>query len=241
MADKYGIPEGGNNGEWSAKYWKNNKSKMLWTSVYISVGVAGWPSDLRKTATAVVFAESGGHPYIYNTYKKGHFGLFQISRSAWPDFFKGNSEQWTDPVANARQAYKVYKQQGWGAWEGYTNGDYKQYLDADDSGTGLKEDPISGGVEDVVDPISDALTSMDFLKGAWESVTTPAFWMRVGYGVTGVALLVGGLMLIVRSSPAVVGATEKLTSVVPGGAALKGAKAGSTGSAGSAGKAGAAA
>lgn len=229
MADKYGIPEGGDPYPGKVKYLAGNKRKLTARELLQVMKDAGWPEESRTLAAAVAFAESGGSPFIYNTHKEGHFGLFQISRSAWPEFFAGGSDQWADPVANAKKALEIKKKQNWKAWEGFTNGNYKKYNDevagaaldelrgrpfgggllGDIKEKGLKAvlgsaynaitDAAAGAVEDTVSGVADA-TGLDVLSDVWESLTTPAFWMRVAYGVTGVALIAGGLFLIVKNT-----------------------------------------
>jgi len=132
--DKYGIPQpGGNNGPYAAHKWKGINYTLPWQELMASIALAGWPQDKWGMAGAVAAAESGRNPFIYNTYKQGHFGLFQISRAAWPDFFaesKDGGMDWVSPIRNAEYGYKIYKKQGWGAWEGKTNGGYLAYYPA---------------------------------------------------------------------------------------------------------------
>lgn len=249
MADKYGIPAGGDPYPGKVKYLGNNKRALTARELLQVLKDAGWPEKSRTLAAAVCLAESGGKPFIYNTYKRGHFGLFQISRSAWPEFFAGDSDQWADPVANARQALKIKNQQGWKAWEGYTNDRWHKYRNevADAALDELRGRPFGGGLlgdiyenglsetiggaadaigdaaEGVVENTSDAL-GLDILSDVWEQLTKPAFWMRVAYGLTGVVLIAGGLFLIVRNTPAVKGAVSTVANVTPVGRVAKAAK-----------------
>jgi hypothetical protein len=225
----------------------------------------------------VVGAESGRNPFIYNTYKKGHFGLFQISRSAHPQFFApgGDGMKWIVPELNAREGYRIYQAQGWRAWEAHSKGlhlaylaqataassalrqklqrhagDKKEFLtslmrqetawkllgaagvsEADIAGVANQglADAIAGGAHAAADAtvgigssVADTMGDMaQVVTGAWTALTTPAFWMRVGYGALGVVLIAGGLLLIVRDRPAVQKTAKKIASVVPGGAAAK--------------------
>lgn len=130
MADEYGIPEGGNNGPYSAHTWGGHKLVLPWKELMAMIALAGWPQNDWGMAGAIAAAESSRQPFIYNTYKKGMFGLFQISRAAWPDFFAGGNKQWVAGTANAKQARIVFKKQGWKAWEAYTNGGYLAYYPA---------------------------------------------------------------------------------------------------------------
>lgn len=281
--DKYGIPPGGNNGPFIAKKWKGINYTLPWQELMACIALAGWPQDKWGMAGAVAAAESSRNPFIYNTYKKGHFGLFQISRSAWPAFFdesKDGGMDWVSPIRNAEQGYKIYKQQGWGAWEGKSNGGYlafypqamtaaadlqrktglhggdeKGYWNSlisqktfgymlkalDVSGAdiaavanqGLGEaiagaaDATASGVVDSGAAVASAVNdTFGWMPDLWTALTTPALWMRLGYGTLGVVLVAGGLFLIVRQRPAVQSAAKTVASVVPGGAALKAVKGG---------------
>jgi hypothetical protein len=243
VADKYGIPAGGDPYPGKVKYLGGN-TRMLGTRELLRVmSEAGWSKKERSIAVMVALAESGGSPFIYNTYKQGHFGLFQISRSAWPEFFAGGSDQWADPVANARQALAIKNKQGWKAWEGYTNDRYKKFANNVASGEldelrgrplgpgllgDIKEKGLSAVVGGAVDAVADtaagvvdsAASAVDVLGDAWEALTTPAFWMRVAYGAAGVVLLAGGLFLVVRNT----GAGRAVTSAVPVGRVAKAVK-----------------
>lgn len=130
--DKYGIPSGGNSGAYTIKWYGGNKLTLTWEELVASIALGGWPESKWAEAAATSAAESSRQPFIYNTYKKGHFGLFQISRSAWPDFFKpqGNQDDlaWLSPEENARQGYAIYQKQGWGAWQAHSNGAYAANL-----------------------------------------------------------------------------------------------------------------
>lgn len=241
MADKYGIPSGGDPYPGQVKFYKNNRKQLSWPQVLSALRAGGWPADLLDEAAAVVAAESDRHPYIYNTYKSGHFGLFQISRSAWKEFFALGSDAWTNPTANAAKGYSIYKKQGWGAWEGHGNAKYQAALKEMQSGGHLKESwnvEAPGLLDNIQDGLSDAVEGAtgldeigDVISGAWEAVTTPAFWMRVAYGATGVILVVGGLFLVVRNSPVAKKAAalgEKAVSAHPAGKAAVAAKKGSS-------------
>lgn len=281
--DKYGIPPGGNNGPFIAKKWKGITYTLPWQELMACIALAGWPQDKWGMAGAVAAAESSRNPFIYNTYKKGHFGLFQISRAAWPAFFdesKDGGMDWVSPIANAQQGYAIYKKQGWGAWEGKTNGGYLAFFPqamtaaadlqrktglhgGDEKGywnslvsqktfslilkaldvsgadiaavgtAGLGEaiggaaDATASGVVDSGAAVASAVNdTFGFLPDLWKALTTPALWMRVGYGTLGVILVGGGLFLIVRQRPAVQAAAKTVASAVPGGAALKAVKGG---------------
>lgn len=276
--DKYGIPQpGGNNGAWSAKKWKGLDYRLTWEETMAILALAGWPRDKWGLAGAVMSAESGRNPFIYNTYKQGHFGVFQISRSAWPEFFKEyDGMAWVAPWLNAKKAYEIYQKQGWKAWEGYTNGGYLAYFPAamtasanlgrklqvhpndekaflnslirqktvlavmgasgvtgqdiaDVAGKGLADaigaaaGATAEGTVAAGGAVADTVADMA-ITDIWKNLTTPALWMRLAYGVTGIALVVGGLYLIVQQTPVMKKSKSLAMAVIPGGKAATAAK-----------------
>lgn len=276
--DKYGIPAEGNTGAWAAHSW-GKPYQLSWEETIASVALGGWPQDKWAEAAATAASESGRNPFIYNTFKKGHFGLFQISRSAHADFFapSGEGMDWVTPWANSVEGYKVYKAQGWGAWEAHTNGTWlanyaqaktavaaykkkaggnlttayhqKVYrmktrqavvdaLAAGGAFNAVAADAITGGVAagaagaagGVVDAGAATAASINdtfgWLPDLWTAITTPALWMRLGYGGLGVVLVAGGLFMILRERPAVKKAASTVAGMVPEGAALKSVKGG---------------
>lgn len=131
--DKYGIPVGGNPGPaYVPKKWQGLNWTLTWEEMMAALYLGGWPQTLMGTAGAVSAAESSRNPFIYNTLKRGHFGLFQIGREQHPEFFSPNGDgmQWVSPVANAQKGYEIYKSQGWGAWSAKKSGAYLAYYPA---------------------------------------------------------------------------------------------------------------
>lgn len=242
MADKYGIPEGGDAYPGKIKYFKGQKYELQDVGIAVAVAEAGWPEKLIPEAVSVAIAESGGRPFVYNTYKQGHFGLFQISRSAWPAFFAGDSEDWAIPTRSAQQGYQIYQRQGWKAWQAsrlanlargrkaaadlkkLTAQKRAEYAKVVGTPLGnisdsLPENPLGEAVGDALTP-DWAGDVVAVVKDAYETVTSPAFWMRVAYGAAGVVLLAGGLFLIVRNTSA----ARTVASVTPVGRVAKAVK-----------------
>lgn len=261
--DIYGIPEGGNNSRatMTIRYFGGSAAnyQLTWSELIAAIAEGGWPQAKWAEAAAVAAAESDRKFLIYNTYKLGHFGLFQISRSAHSAFFTG--VDWVVPWSNAAEGYRIYKSEGWKAWEAHGNPAYLANLaqaraavaafkaaangrtgqaywrtlyrtrtleliwnaavagngqaasdmvgSAVAGGVGAGAGATADGVLASGDAVASTVGSMaQVVTGMWESLTTPAFWMRVAYGVTGVVLVAGGLFLMVRTSPAVAGATK---------------------------------
>lgn len=274
--DKYGIPPGGNTGAYVAKKFNGFDWTLTWDEVIASVALGGWPKSLWATAGAVCAAESSRNPFIYNTYKKGHFGLFQISRSDHADFFgsDGNSMVWLVPWENAKEGYSVYRSQGWGAWSAHTNGGYLAFLaqakaaaaaftakhgTTEDSwmkayrqgttdrifvayidgspgqvkpgvgqalagaiagaASGVANATVGAGqgaVSGMSDTVSTVAGMAQVVTGLWNSLTTPSLWMRLAYGVTGVALVAGGLYLVVSRTAVQQGVQQVIKSAAKG-------------------------
>ena len=79
---------------------------------------AGGPISQLPIAIAVALAESGGRVTAHNP--SGASGLWQLM----PFNQHGNPY---NPQQNAKDAVKVFKGSGWGAWTTYTSGAYKKY------------------------------------------------------------------------------------------------------------------
>lgn len=121
------IPPGGDPYPGKVKYEGGKPWVLSYEAVVASLALGGWPEKHWPKAAAVIAAESNRAPNIYNTYKAGHFGLMQISKSAHPGFFN-NDVSWMVPFLNAGEGYKIFQRQGWGAWEAATNGRYTGFL-----------------------------------------------------------------------------------------------------------------
>ena len=85
---------------------------------------AGFPESEWQTALKVAGAESGWNPRAVNNKNKNgtsDFGLFQIN-----SIHKPTAQEKTDPYANAKRAYKIWKDAGnkWRPWAAYNNGSY---------------------------------------------------------------------------------------------------------------------
>jgi hypothetical protein len=114
----------------------------LWRSI-------GGAANLAHLMGAIGKAESGGDPRAHNP--SGASGLWQILGLPFPgDPF--------NPTTNARMARSKYLSQGLGAWEAYTNGSYRQFMDGGGwlpPGTTIVNNS-TGGFERVVGPQDEA-------------------------------------------------------------------------------------
>ncbi len=220
-------------------------AKLTQKQIYALAIIVGVPKP--RLMAAVAMAESSGRTGVVNSI--GATGLWQINQPVWVKKYSKWTVKWLqNPINNAIAAKQVYKDQGVGAWEVYTSGAYKRFYDEDVSNASLKPSDLNltqsqfdaavEGMEGVLVGetegegwLEDELNTLDatgqFVISAWETLTTPAFWMRIAYGITGVTLIAGGLFLIVRNTPAVKSAAQSVKqagSVTPVGRATKVAK-----------------
>jgi hypothetical protein len=93
--------------------------------------LAGGPRGISHLMGAIGMAESGGNPKAHNP--SGASGLWQILGLPFP----GNP---FIPMTNARMAVSKWRSQGLGAWEAYTNGNYRQFM----AGGGSITEPVLG-------------------------------------------------------------------------------------------------
>jgi hypothetical protein len=82
----------------------------LWTQ-------AGGPAGAASLMAAIALAESGGNPSIVNSI--GASGLWQIHPAEPGDL---------NPLTNAQIAVRKFHSQGLAAWQAYTNGAYRRFL-----------------------------------------------------------------------------------------------------------------
>ncbi|MGW1680365.1 transglycosylase SLT domain-containing protein [Saccharopolyspora sp. NPDC002376] len=113
---------------------------------------AGFSGEDLQIAVAVALAESNGDPdaigdvSLQTDVFGPSVGLWQI-RSVNPghgnafDQAHRNASANTDPATNARNAYAIYREHGWGQWSTYTEGQYRRFVDRARSAV----QPASGG------------------------------------------------------------------------------------------------
>lgn len=82
---------------------------------------AGWSGKELGEAARIVECESQGHPDSYRE-DSSVYGLFQLWKGWW-DYYNFDFDKWSDPVANATLAHKVYNydiergQKAWNQWQ----------------------------------------------------------------------------------------------------------------------------
>lgn len=200
------------------------------SQVYAIAVSTGLPQP--KLMTAIAMAESSGRTNVVNPI--GCVGLWQINQ---PEHVKDHpswSKAWlSNPVNNARAAKVIYQAQGLEAWQSYTDGRFKQYMDSTAQGVGDIDplDPfglIKGNQgSDAVDLAGNAAGGLgdiaSFAAKAGNWISNPRNWLRIVYVMGGVALVVVGVSSLAR--PYVTKAANAATDVIPQGKALKAVKA----------------
>lgn len=220
--------------------------KLSQSQCYAVAVAAGLPDP--KLMAAIAMAESSGDTNVVNSI--GCVGLWQINQ---PVHVKANP-RWTvkwlqNPLNNAIAAKAILKSQGLGAWEVYTgpdgkgsDGPYKDHInqpiDTSVTTAGWLDplDIIPDGIDVIPSlPGMDALDAVgDALDRTADVLVNPQTWLRLAYGITGVVLIVGGLLLIVKNSSVVKQANENVKAVA---GMMPQAKAGKAAGAAKAGKA----
>lgn len=98
---------------------------------------AGFTPEQAKIAAAIAMAESAGRVRAHNDIAPDDsYGLWQINllydqaerRRRLGLAGVGSPDGLYDPLSNARAAYALFKEQGWGAWSVYNNGRYRDNL-----------------------------------------------------------------------------------------------------------------
>jgi hypothetical protein len=227
-------------------------AKLTQSQVYAIALAAGLP-DPKKMA-AIAMQESSGDTNVVNSI--GCVGLWQINQPVHVKSHPTWTVKWLqNPFNNAAAAKIILKTQGLGAWEAYTgpdgkgtDGPWRKYENERiDTNTTVDQaswiDPLDilpDGAEDKMrDKLGETIPGFgtvdaigDALAATADVLVNPKTWLRVAYGVTGVLLIVGGLFLIVRNTPAgkaTAGAVKKTADLAanytPVGRAVNTAKA----------------
>lgn len=187
-------------------------TKLNDSQVAAAVHVGGWTGeDQIVTATAIALAESGGvtdakgGPNTNGTYD---WGLFQIN-----DVHKPTDQEKSDPLANARRAYKIWVQAGhsFKPWATYNNGHYKRKLtDAQLAYGQIKADPSIEQRLKEGDTSTPKFGSIEkgspldnvggVVEGGFNALSKGIFGAVLNLAVVGVAvvLLILGVVILLR-------------------------------------------
>lgn len=115
---------------------------------------AGFPAAQIPTAVAVAMAESSGqiNSTNHNTNGTTDHGLWQINdvnlgAGGVANAYAGSI---SDPLANAKAAYAVWRSQGWTGWSTYNNDSYHKFfteaVSARNAATASTADQIAGAL-----------------------------------------------------------------------------------------------
>jgi hypothetical protein len=130
-------------------------------------------------------------------------------------------------------ARKIYQEAGnsWRPWEGYTDGNYRQYLGKADQGitehemahrsaneldtqASTVDTTLLGNLGLSVTPVSNNSGALNRLTQAVHLMTEPNTWIRIGMFSAGALLLIIGIMWLVRSSAPINKLAKQVNSVV---------------------------
>jgi hypothetical protein len=147
---------------------------------------------------AIAMAESSGEEGVINSI--GACGLWQIH-----PYENGCTTAGT----NAKMALGKLQSQGLGAWEAYTNGNYRQFLSgvaASDLPTGSGQGstasagigiPGLGGITSSISTIATAFKDVDTIL---TDILNPAFWLRIASFFAGIFFVAAGIWCLVHAS-----------------------------------------
>lgn len=167
---------------------------------------AGFSDEQAAIMGAIGAAESGGRSIHNDPSLNGtddSYGIWQINMKGnmgptrRQQFGIQNNEALYDPATNAKAAYQVWKEQGFGAWSTYQHGDYLKYLgtarqalsgDSSRTDNDVEESPQNSmGVPAQAQPSSGNMNWMSFLKqrshGANIESLNPVFGQKLAAAI----------------------------------------------------------
>ncbi len=147
-------------------------------------GFSGAPAD---TIVAIALAESGGNTCSYNPSDPfgGSFGVLQINGAHFGS--NGMSQACAlDPACAFRFAHGLWSAQGFQPWGTFTNGSYKQFLQA---GSATQAAPVAPGTPGTKAAPGGGNIILDQLKMWGEYIAI--FLLALGLIVIGFLLLGG--------------------------------------------------
>lgn len=193
---------------------------------------AGFKGEALRTAVAVSFAENASHDTaaqgdttITDSTWGPSVGLWQI-RSLKADRGTGrprDADRLTDPAFNARSAFTISKSgTDWTPWTMFTNGRWRDQLDAADGAIQAYEDGRgAGAVRDFLSGNGPSLDIGGRITQAVNALTGNLFKAGINIGAVLLALLLLGLgVMILLHKPirtATVGVAKAAGAVAPQG------------------------
>jgi hypothetical protein len=191
-------------------------------STYNSSGGTPIGPPTYERALAIAYAESGlnetsiGH----NANGSSDYGLFQINSSHFGENSAWNATTMLQAGPNVSAAQQISNQwRNYTPWSTFNSGAYLLYIPQakkDVSAWQGQRDPAAvKAVAGAVNTVSDAASTA---SNAWGTLSNPRTWLRVGYGVAGVALIVVTVSAIAQKTPVGAAAISGATSVATKGA-----------------------
>jgi Transglycosylase SLT domain len=169
--------------------------QTLWldTAKGTQYATSGW----AHLMAAIAMAESSGEESVINSI--GACGLWQIHP------YEAGC---TTAATNAHMALGKLQSQGLGAWEAYTNGNYRKFLSGVSpsdlpTGSGVSQAPAGigipglGGITSSISTIATAFKDVDTIL---TDILNPSFWLRIVSFFAGVFLVAAGVWCLIHAS-----------------------------------------
>lgn len=184
---------------------------------------AGFSGNDLDIAVAVALAESGGNPSSHNTNAgtgDNSYGLWQINMlgSLGPDRrakfkLKSNNDLF-DPATNARVAHGIWASNGWKAWTTYTSGKYKKYYESSAALSQVQKEVsgLAGDLQASDNAGPNPILGVGDAINAFGQTIFKGF-QNIGGILVAIALVVLGVVILLRDFTPVGKATKVLTNV----------------------------
>lgn len=177
---------------------------------------AGFRGKDLAVAVAVALAESRGDTRAHHvTGREDSRGAWQINIKAWPEFATANLY---DLDTNAKAAFSIWQRKGWGPWSTHNSGAWllfwpvAQMAAESNVVKRLNSDPgsVAGDLANVGDAVTGgAVSAAGDMLGAVQTAAGSLVkaggwlgdrnnWVRVAQVTAGGAVLVGGVLVLVR-------------------------------------------
>jgi len=211
---------------------------MTYTMEQVSAIVrmdAAWAKESKGTRAwmvAHIMCESSGDPNASNNVGGGHFGLAQISKYWWGYLF--DQYQWNNGRDNVAMAHIVYVKSGhtfqpWAASLACSIPKYSAARKLEDQPVGtppdVKSSDIPGhtspltpslalppGYEGLDNALTQVITGIGGINAMLDFITEPGNWLRVAAFVGGGALVLVGLIVLLKDT----GTARTAAAVAPG-------------------------
>lgn len=177
--------------------------------------------DKLPLMTAIAMAESGGNTDSENSCC---VGLWQVNVLAHTQYTRA---QMKNPAQNVQAACAIFKSQGLGAWESFTNGAYKKHTvevekSLKNAGVGEKVTEVGPVPESVVKGAENAVKGI----GSWTKelgailgfVGSSSGWLRIGKVLLGAVFLIIAVDELAKASPVSGPNTGSIKKTVEGAA-----------------------